>query len=128
MRRMLHFGPEDLLRIGDLARLTGVTVATLRYYEREGLIQCVRTSSRYRMFTQNTVDAVKHIVRLKNLNISLQEIRQILQNTGGQPSSKDQAELHRRLAHILEQKALWEEQELQVRSMLAYLQEDCADV
>lgn len=126
--RMSLLESKEFLRIGDLARLTGVTVATLRYYETENLIECVRTNSRYRMFSQNMVIVVKRIVHLRSLNVSLLEIRQILQGTAGKRTFQDQAELQRRLDHILEQKTLWEEQERQVRSMLDSLREDRADV
>jgi len=111
--------PEDLVRIGDLARRTGVPVATLRYYETEGLIQCVRTRSKYRLFTEDTADTIKHILHLKSLKIPLGEIRQIILGNSGKTTTEDYQKLQERLAHILEQKSVWEEQERRVRLMLA---------
>ena len=55
---------QDFIRIGDLSRITGVPIATLRYYESEGLIECVRTRSKYRMFTRETVELVLRILHL----------------------------------------------------------------
>jgi DNA-binding transcriptional MerR regulator len=110
---------ENLVRIGDLSRRTGVAVATLRYYESEGLIHCVRTHTKYRLFTEETVEIVQRIVHLKSLKIPLGEIRQILLSSGGQAGSEDYAELQRRLSYILEQKSVWEDQERRVRLMLS---------
>jgi hypothetical protein len=40
-------------RIGDLAKQTGVTVVTIRYYEQAGLLPaCERTSGNYRVYAQ----------------------------------------------------------------------------
>lgn len=111
--------PESLVRIGDLARRTGVPVATLRYYEKEGLIQCVRTRSKYRLFTEDTADTIKHILHLKSLKIPLAEIRQIILGNSGKSTLEDYQKLQERLAHILEQKSVWEEQERRLRLLLA---------
>lgn len=118
--------PDDLVRIGDLSRLTGVAIATLRYYESEGLIECVRTRSKYRLFTQQTVETVRRIVHLKNLKIPLREIKHILLSNAGKASPEDYDELQRRLSHILEQKSVWEEQERRVRLMLASFPQNLA--
>lgn len=113
---------NNLIRIGELARRTGITVATLRYFESEELIACVRTRSRYRMFPKETVQVIGDIMHLKTLRLPLKEIRAILRNRsqGEGQSCEEYEELQNRLAHILEQKRVWDEQESQVRSMLAF--------
>lgn len=113
---------NNLIRIGELARRTGITVATLRYFESEELIACVRTRSRYRMFPKETVQVINDIMHLKSLRLPLKEIRKILRNRsqGPQPGSEEYEELQSRLAHILEQKRVWDEQEDQVRNLLAF--------
>ncbi len=118
---------RDLIRIGDLSRVTGVPIATLRYYESEGLIECVRAHSKYRMFPQSTVDIVHRIVHLKSLKIPLGEIRRIFitaRQSGDEASEATREhylELKQRLAHILERKRVWEEQERKVRLLLEAL-------
>lgn len=109
---------ESMIRIGDLSRATGVPIATLRYYESEGLIHCLRTRTKYRMFDRGTIDQVKQILYLKGLKFPLQEIRQILASSAGHSSLEDYLLLKERLAHVLEQKALWEDQEARVRLQL----------
>lgn len=110
---------HELIRIGDLSRLTGVAIATLRYYESEGLIQCVRTRTKYRMFSRDTVATVRRIVHLKSLKIPLGEIRRIFNTQLG--GKQHVLELQRRLQQILEHKSLWEEEERKVRLILESL-------
>ena len=114
---------SGLIRIGDLSRITGVPIATLRYYESEGLIGCVRTRSKYRIFSADTVEIVRRIVYLKSLKISLAEIRRIIQVTSdsGEATRERYLELRQQLDHILEQKSVWEEQEHKVRLLLESL-------
>lgn len=114
---------SGLIRIGDLSRITGVPIATLRYYESEGLIGCVRTRSKYRIFSADTVEIVRRIVYLKSLKISLAEIRRIVQVTSdsGEATRERYLELRQQLDHILEQKSVWEEQEHKVRLLLESL-------
>ncbi|ODT79854.1 hypothetical protein ABS71_00810 [bacterium SCN 62-11] len=118
---------RDLIRIGDLSRVTGVPIATLRYYESEGLIECVRARSKYRMFPKGTVDIVGRIVHLKSLKIPLSEIRRIFttarqsEEEASLATQEHYLELKQRLAHILERKRVWEEQERQVRLLLESL-------
>lgn len=50
--------PEALLPIGDVARLAGVTVATIRNWERAGKITAVRTPTNQRRFRKTDVDAL----------------------------------------------------------------------
>jgi DNA-binding transcriptional MerR regulator len=116
---------KSLVRIGDLARRTGVAIATLRYYESEGLIECVRTRTKYRLFSEETVETVQRIVHLKSLKIPLIEIRRILKSASlpAQATREHYQELKKRLAHILEQKSVWDEQERIVRLVLASLPE-----
>ena len=47
------------LRIGDVARLVGISPSVLRSWENVGLISPVRTNSRYRMYTRSDVRILK---------------------------------------------------------------------
>jgi len=110
---------QDLIRIGELSRVTRVPIATLRYYESEGLIKCVRIRSKYRMFTKETCDNVLGILHLKSLKIPHGEIQRIFRpDVSGQATREHYLELQQRLAHILEHKSIWEEEERKVRLLL----------
>lgn len=70
---------QQLLKIGKLAKQTGVTVGTLRYYESLGLLEpALRNSSGYRYYTADAARQVQFIKKAQRLNFSLQEIQQIL--------------------------------------------------
>ncbi|MCK2220569.1 MerR family transcriptional regulator [Actinomadura sp. ATCC 31491] len=49
------------MRIGDLARATGVSRRLLRYYEEQGLLRPVRLPNGYREYADADVAAVRHI-------------------------------------------------------------------
>ena len=44
------FDSDGFLSVGELARRSGVPVSTLHFYERQGLIQSLRTSGNQRRF------------------------------------------------------------------------------
>jgi DNA-binding transcriptional MerR regulator len=66
-------------RIGDLAAAAGVTVDTLRYYEREGLLPPVdRTAGGFRCYSEDTAHRLEFIKQARELGMSLREIRQLV--------------------------------------------------
>ena len=67
---------DEYLTIGELARLCGVTVRTLRYYEEVDLIGPIaRTSGKYRLYNEHSLKRVKAIQALQDLGYSLEEIQ-----------------------------------------------------
>jgi DNA-binding transcriptional MerR regulator len=69
------------LRIGDVAKLTGTTARTLRYYEEIGLLPGAedRESGRHRVYTQADVDRVREVLRLRDLlGVPLDELGELL--------------------------------------------------
>ncbi len=67
------------MRIGDLADRTGVSRATIRYYEqRELLPHPARSTSGYREYSEDAVKRLHFIRRAKRLGFSLNEIRELL--------------------------------------------------
>jgi len=67
------------ITIGKVAKLSGVGVETIRFYEREGLLnKPKRKESGYRLFEAEVVGRIKFIKRAKQLGFSLREIRELL--------------------------------------------------
>ena len=65
--------------IGTVAREAGVSVETVRFYEREGLIPTpARSASGYRQYPAATVARLRFIRRAKALGFSLRDIRALL--------------------------------------------------
>lgn len=68
-----------MLRIGKLAEHTGVSVETLRYYERCNLLnEPQRSASGYRLYPSNAVNRIQFILNAKNLGFSLKDIVELL--------------------------------------------------
>lgn len=78
---------EDLLRVGELAKRTGLTVRTLHHYDELGLLQPTRRSSTpsgpgYRLYDATAVERLTRILLLKGLGLSLDEIGDLLDGDG----------------------------------------------
>ena len=70
---------QDKMKIGELAKRTGFTTKTIRYYELLGLVaEPERTQSGYRLYTEDDVNRLGFIEKAKRLGFSLEDIRDIL--------------------------------------------------
>ena len=70
---------EERLRIGELGARLGLSTATLRYYESLGLLgQPERSPGGYRLYGIDDEDRLRFILRAKALDLSLDEIRSLL--------------------------------------------------
>ncbi len=69
----------DMLSIGQVARRAGVGVETVRFYEREGLLEePPRRASGYRQYDEQVVKRLHFIKRAQKLGFSLKEITELL--------------------------------------------------
>ena len=66
------------MRIGELARRTGVSTRALRYYEQHGLLSPERLPSGYRVFSDEDVAAVRKIRILLEAGLSTAQILEVL--------------------------------------------------
>ncbi|HEY6780982.1 MAG TPA: MerR family transcriptional regulator [Thermoleophilaceae bacterium] len=68
------------LRIGDVAKLTGTTPRTIRYYEEIGLLPAApeREPGAHRLYEEADVERLQEVLRLKRLlGLSLEELREL---------------------------------------------------
>src|SRR5215207_10241072 len=74
---------QSELRIGEVAARAGVSIDTVRYYEKRRLLpRAPRTEGGFRLFAPETVERVQFIKQAQDIGLSLEEIRQLLA-TGG---------------------------------------------
>lgn len=67
------------LKIGQVAKQSGLSVETVRYYEQRGLIPPPqRLDSGYRIYPESILERLHFITRCKDLGFSLQEIHELL--------------------------------------------------
>jgi Hg(II)-responsive transcriptional regulator len=80
------------MRSSQLAAEPGVTVETLRYYERRGLLpEPERSESGYRSYGTEAVRTVRFVKSAQQLGFSLEEIDSLLELAGGGPVNCDAA-------------------------------------
>lgn len=93
---------------GEFARLAGVTVRTLRYYDRIGLLTPTdRSEAGYRRYSDEDLGDLEQILALKYLGFSLEEIRRLAEH--------DVSSLEARLA---KQKAMVRDKRAQLDDIL----------
>lgn len=69
----------DGLTISKIARGAGIGVETVRFYEKEGLIEPpARTPSNYRIYPESDMMRLRFIKRAKSLGFTLKEIKELL--------------------------------------------------
>ncbi|MEO5333363.1 MAG: helix-turn-helix domain-containing protein [Magnetococcus sp. YQC-5] len=74
--------------IGQLARLSGGKVQTIRYYEQIGLLpHAHRSSGNQRLYTSDHLERVLFIRHCREFGFSLEQIRELLQLGGEQERS-----------------------------------------
>ncbi|HEY6250522.1 MAG TPA: MerR family transcriptional regulator [Candidatus Angelobacter sp.] len=67
------------MHIGELARAAGISIQTIRFYEREKLLPPPpRTAAGYRTYGQHDLDRVLFIRRNHEIGFTLAEIKQLL--------------------------------------------------
>ena len=67
------------MTIGRVAEAAGVSIDTIRFYERQRLIAAPRRSfSGYRNYSDDVLDRLRFIVDAKRLGFTLKEIRELL--------------------------------------------------
>lgn len=66
-------------RIGQVAQQTGLSIDTIRFYERQGLLKrSPRTEGGFRLFGANDIETLKFVRKAQELGFSLNEIRELL--------------------------------------------------
>lgn len=67
------------VKIGELAKMTGCEVVTIRYYEKEGLLKAPeRTEGNYRLYGEDDIARLRFIRHCRQHGMSLSEIRTLL--------------------------------------------------
>lgn len=91
-----------MMKIGDLASRSGVSIRTLHHYDEIGLLSpSHRTEAGHRVYARDEVVRLQQILSLRQVGFSLEEIRDLLDRRGMEP--RQAIELH--IARLKEQAA-----------------------
>src|SRR5437879_8782714 len=100
------------LKVGELAKRTGLTIRTLHHYDEIGLLRpSLHTESGHRLYTAGDVARLQQVLSLRQLGFSLEEARACLDRPGFSPLEvialhlarlREQIELQRKLCERLE--------------------------
>lgn len=87
------------MTIGDIAKHSGFSIDTIRFYERKGLLaEPERSPSGYRHYQPDTLVQLRFIRRAKYLGFTLEEITELLSlsqdNSRGVKGVKERAQAH----------------------------------
>ncbi|WP_316571364.1 MerR family transcriptional regulator [Neobacillus sp. YIM B06451] len=109
-------------KVGELAKLTGLTVRTLRYYDQIGLYSPSGYSNTgYRLYNESDLTRLQQILALKELGLSLDEVKSIIADNNYNPFEIVSLQIDRLREHIrIQQKLL---KELQNVSSLMEMEE-----
>ena len=66
---------NEKLKIGELAKVTGITKRTIDYYTNLGILKAERSSSNYRFYDLQSIECIHEIEAMKSRGMSLQEIK-----------------------------------------------------
>jgi DNA-binding transcriptional MerR regulator len=73
---------SKVYQVRDFAELAGLTVKTLHYYDRLGLLKPRRrTEAGYRLYSEQDLERLEQIVALRFLGLPLKQIRAVLERT-----------------------------------------------
>jgi DNA-binding transcriptional MerR regulator len=124
------------MRIGQLAKAAGVSVQTIRFYERRGLLRPPqRTASGYRIYVAADLDSLRFIKWCQPMGFTLRELSELLQlhtavaNRSAATRLRGPNELasivrigQQKLASIEEKTRLLQKMHRQLRAMIVQLQ------
>ncbi|TMV46315.1 methyltransferase domain-containing protein [Paenibacillus mesophilus] len=81
---------EEWMTAGQFADKAGVTIRTVRFYDKEGLLKpSHRTSVGHRYYTNQDLARLQRIMTLKYIGLTIDEIRGIIHNDGREADLKE---------------------------------------
>jgi MerR family transcriptional regulator, redox-sensitive transcriptional activator SoxR len=94
---------HDLLTIGEVASRSGVSVATVRFYEERGLVSSVRTGGNQRRFERHVLRRIAVVRAGQRFGLTLAEVGEALATlpVDHPPTKRDWSRLSGRWHHLL---------------------------
>lgn len=125
---------NESMKIGELAKRSGVAPSTIRFYEASGLLPAAtRGANGYRLYSQQALRQLLIIQTAQRLGFPLDAVRGVLASGEGMPHELILQKLHARLTEIDTMQAALSAQRQQVENMLITLNQswvagECLDL
>lgn len=103
-------------KIGEISKITNLTIDTLRYYEKEGLITPARDQNNIRIYSDSDIRWIQFIKKLKQTGMPLKNIKEY-------SNLRDQGDstINERLSLLYEQKQRLEQNSKQLEEHILFL-------
>ena len=102
------------LQIGTAAKVTGLSIDAIRFYQKSGLLKPpARSAAGYRLFTDVEIADLQFIAKAQDLGFSLAEIKELvsLRNENGRVCPEVRALIRRKLQNVRQKIAVLQEME-----------------
>jgi MerR family transcriptional regulator, redox-sensitive transcriptional activator SoxR len=98
--------PADLLSVGELARRAGISVSTIHYYERRGLVRSQRTGVNHRRFPRHTLRRLAVVAAGQVVGLTLAQIGDALGELSADraPTQREWSEMSVRWAALVQRR------------------------
>lgn len=91
------------MQIGEVAEQTGLSLRTIRYYEEVGLVTpSARTTGGFRLYSETDVARLRLVRRMKPLELSLDEMKDVLSVLDGLDTADPLGVEHHQLVERLQ--------------------------
>ncbi|KAM3091982.1 heavy metal-responsive transcriptional regulator [Phormidesmis sp. 146-35] len=118
---------SDLLKIGEVAEMSGLPIKTIRYYDEIELLTPTvgRSQTGYRLFRPEVFDRLTFIKRAQSLGLSLTEIKDILKvhDQGKLPCGEVKHHIEEKVSAITHQIQELTTRKAELQSLLTHWQE-----
>ena len=103
----------EAMKVGELARRTGLTIRTLHHYDEVGVLRpSEHTGAGYRLYTAGDVARLQQVLSLRQLGFSLEEVRDCLDRPGFSPLESVRLHIGRLRVQVEMQRDLCEKLEV----------------
>lgn len=93
-----------MMTVKEVSNLTGVSIRTLQYYDKIGLLHPAhRTQAGYRLYDDTALERLQQILLFRELEFSLEDIRKILKN----PEFDREKALEQQITLLTLKKSIW---------------------
>ncbi|OSM02276.1 MerR family transcriptional regulator [Magnetofaba australis] len=112
--------PPRRYKIGDVAKMLGVTARTLRFYQEQGLIEPQRSAGGMRQFSEADLKRIRIILEFSKLGVTLKQIGELIDSranakTGEQASEQVFDALNRLYQELSSKRTLLDQMNEQVK-------------